>query len=189
MVFELLLRAIKRLAPMVEEMLVAPVGGNHGENRANGKGRSPTPPTIGDVAIFGYLERTLAMAGEEWDHVRFMVPHHELTQTIDLHGTLVGLAHGHQWQKTRGATIPERAKAWWKNQMAGQLPIGDATLLLHGHYHHLYVTESMGNRTIICAPALDPGSGYMTNTHGARARPGVLTLIVDESGWDHLRIA
>lgn len=65
--------------------------------------------------------------------------------------------------------------------------VGDATLLLTGHYHHLRV-EQPGAKTWIQAPALDGGSDWWTNTSGQHSAPGTLTLVVGQGGWDHLRV-
>ncbi len=55
----------------------------------------------------------------EWhiDHINFVFPKNELTLTLDVHGTIVGLAHGHQ--------VKGSAESWWGKQAFGMQPIGD----------------------------------------------------------------
>jgi len=185
-VFEMLDYAITRLSKLAAEVWVVPVGGNHGENRDAG-GKSFTDFADNrDVSVFGFLQAAFAKNVEAFGHVRFMVPRHDLTQTIDLDGTIVGLVHGHQFGG--GGSVQTRAEKWWQGQMAGRWPVGDADILLFGHYHHLIVAEALGSRTVLCGPALDDGSDWWAQSRGGNPRSGVLSFTVGDSGWDHLRV-
>jgi hypothetical protein len=94
-------------------------------------------------------------------------------------GTVVGLAHGHQF---RGKAVD-----WWMKQSHGMQDIGEATLLLSGHLHHLRVEQS-GAKTFIQSPALDGGSTWFQNSSGQAAPAGMLTLTVGGGGWSDLLI-
>jgi hypothetical protein len=72
-------------------------------------------------------------------------------------------------------------------QAHGQQDIGEATLLLTGHYHHLRIEQS-GRKTWVQAPALDGGSQWFSNSSGAEAPAGMLTLTVGEGKWDDLKV-
>ena len=172
-------KAFSDLAPVT----VMPVAGNHGENRKNGKAYTDPSDNV-DVGVYEDVAEILS-ENPRFEHVTFHLPHADLTQTIDLHGTIVGLAHGHQ---ARGGVNPTaKMENWWHGQMKGRQPIGDADLLVNGHWHHLIV-RSIGPRTHMQAPALDGGSEYFVDSAGVDSPPGVLTFTVGESGWDHLRV-
>jgi hypothetical protein len=116
----------------------------------------------------------------DYKHISFTFPKYDtLTVTLDICGTVVGLAHGHQ---CRGKVLD-----WWKNMAHGQRDIGEATLLLTGHYHHLHM-EQTGRKTWIQAPALDGGSTWFENSTGQSAPAGMLTLVVGNGGWDDVKI-
>lgn len=170
----------RRVAPVD----VLPIGGNHGEER-NDSGKAFTDFADNrDVAVF----KTLAFAYDKAGitDVRFNLPTNSLTQVVDLHGTLVGIAHGHQFAK--GENAQAAAEKWWKGQMAGKHPVGHADILVAGHRHHLIVSEAMGSRTFIQAPALDGGSEWYTNLTGAKSRDGVLSFAVSADGWSDLAV-
>lgn len=195
----LIMKAIQRWAPLFERVVIAAVAGNHGENRKDGKSFTDFADND-DVAIFDQLEDAVSMNPGAYGHVSFRIPKHELTLTLDVAGEIVGLTHGHITGKAR-ATLSSKIKEasaparrvidWWAAQAHGKQPIGDARILLTGHYHHLLVTES-GTKTHIQAPALDGGSDWWRNLSGQDARPGILTLrigkSVSESGWADLEV-
>lgn len=174
------LKAFSDVAPVT----VLAVGGNHGEVRNDGKSFTDFADNI-DVAVIEDAADILA-ENERFDDVSFHIPRADLTQTIDLHGTVVGLAHGHQ-ARIGGAKPAQKIETWWQGQMKGRQPIGDADVLLTGHYHHLLI-QSIGPRTHMQAPALDGGSEWWTDIAGTDSPAGVLTFTVGSDGWDHLRV-
>lgn len=183
LVRRLLLKLLEQWVPLVPEVLVACVPGNHGENRRAGKAFT----TFGDnddVAVFEQVADVCAQSAA-LDHVRFVIPRDELTVTLDVHGKILGAAHGHQLR--RGAGPQGKARAWLADQALGQTPIGDADILITGHYHHLQVVD-FGPRLWLQCPALDGGSRWFTDTAGARATVGTLTFTVDQGGWGDLTI-
>jgi predicted phosphodiesterase len=173
------IEAARKLAPVD----VYAIGGNHGEERQNGKAYTDFSDNR-DVGVFRDLSFAYAKAG--LDDVRFSLPTNSLTQAIDLHGVIVGIAHGHQF--AGGANALVSAEKWWKGQMAGKHPIGHADLLVSGHRHHLIVSEAMGARTFMQSPALDGGSEWFTNLTGASSRDGVLSFVVSPGGWSDLAV-
>ena len=78
---------------------------------------------------------------------------------------------------------------WWRGQAFGRQPVADATLLIHGHWHHLRVTE-LGStprgtsRFLVMAPTMDNGSGWWRKMTGEDSVPGLGTLIL-EKGVDY----
>ena len=179
----LLLKLLEQWAPLVPETLVTCVPGNHGEHRRAGKAFMG-PADNDDVAIFEQV-RDVCAASPALDHVRFLIPRDELTVTVDVHGKILGAAHGHQMG--RGTGPAGKARAWLADQALGQTPIGDCDILITGHFHHLQVVD-LGPRLWLQCPALDGGSRWFTDTAGARATVGTLTFTVDPGGWHDLTI-
>ncbi|CAB4189359.1 hypothetical protein UFOVP1184_29 [uncultured Caudovirales phage] len=173
----ILVKALTHWATFAPRIIVAAVPGNHGENRQNGKAFT----NFGDNDDVAVMEQVaeIIRANPAYDHISFVFPKNELTLTLDVNGTIVGLAHGHQ--------VKGSAESWWGKQAFGLQPIGDADILLTGHYHHLVVKQS-GARTHFQAPALDGGSQWFTEQAGVVAPAGLLTITVGRYGWDDLRV-
>lgn len=175
----LLLHMVKQFAPLAEKIVVPAIPGNHDE--AVRVGNSMATSYTDSFALDAASAVADALADrDDFAHVSFVFPKYdELTVTLDVSGTVVGFAHGHQM---RGKAID-----WWKNMAHGQQDIGQASLLLTGHYHHLKV-EQTGTKTWIQAPALDGGSTWFSNLTGQAAVAGMLTLTVGNGVWDDIRI-
>ena len=175
----LLLHMVKTFAPLADRVIVPCVPGNHDE--AVRVGNSMATTYTDSFALDAASAVADALADHpDFKHVSFVFPVYDtLTVTLDMAGTVVGLAHGHQ---CRGKAID-----WWKNMAHGQQDIGEATLLLSGHFHHLRVEQS-GRKTWMQAPALDGGSTWFENSSGQAAPAGMLTLTVGEGKWDDLKI-
>lgn len=175
----LLLHMVKQFAPLAEKVVVPAIPGNHDE--AVRVGNSMATSYTDSFALDAASAVADALADrDDFAHVSFVFPKYdELTVTLDVSGTVVGFAHGHQM---RGKAID-----WWKNMAHGQQDIGQASLLLTGHYHHLKV-EQTGTKTWIQAPALDGGSTWFSNLTGQAAVAGMLTLIVGNGVWDDIKI-
>lgn len=172
--------AICSIAAMVPTLTYASVGSNHCQFRSsNGK---PIGKPTDDWGVF--IGRQLARLAIESNttNVRFLEPqpHHE-SLAIDVFDDgwhILGIVHGHQ------ARRPEQMATWWKAQAFGRQPIADASLLIHGHFHHLRVTEcgsvtrgdDVASRFIVMAPTMDNGSGYYRLSTGEDSVPGLATL-------------
>jgi predicted phosphodiesterase len=175
----LLLHIIKTFAPLAPRIIVPCVPGNHDE--AVRVGNSMATTYTDSFALDAASAVADALADHpDFQHVSFVFPKYDtLTVTLDICGTVVGLAHGHQ---CRGKVID-----WWKNMAHGQQDIGEATLLLTGHYHHLRIEQS-GRKTWMQAPALDGGSTWFENSTGQAARAGMLTMLVGKGWWQDVAI-
>lgn len=181
----LIVKALTSWAKFAPKVIVAAVPGNHGENRRGGQAYT----TFGDnddVAIFEQVAEIVSANPEAYGHVSFVLPSNELTLTLNIHGNILGIAHGHQARRS-GATASAKIKSWLKDQAYGMRKIGDSTILVTGHYHHLSVLTE-GVRTHIQAPSLDGGSQWFTETAGVHSAPGLLTFTVSEYGWDDLKV-
>lgn len=176
-------QTIKKLVKLVPDFTYASIGSNHCQWRVGGQ--QVGKPTD-DWAIF--IGRQLArLADEAGLDIKFIEPQpHDESLAIDVFGDgfhILGVVHGHQ------ANRPDAMGTWWRNQAFGAQPVHAATLLVHGHWHHLRVTE-MGStprgtsRFLVMAPTMDNGSGWWRRVAGEDSVPGLATLIL-EQGVDY----
>lgn len=176
-------QTLKMLYPYCQDILYASVGSNHCQWRVNKQ-------TVGraedDWGVF--IGRQLArLSGEAGLGIRFIEPQpHDESLAIDVFEDgfhILGVVHGHQ------AKRPDSVSQWWRGQAFGRQPIADASLLVHGHWHHLRVTE-MGStprgtsRFLVMAPTMDNGSGWWKKVTGEDSVPGLATLML-ERGIDY----
>lgn len=172
----LMLHQIQQFAPLSDRIIVPVVPGNHDEVQRVGKVQRRYDDSWaleGAVAVADALK-----LAPGYEHVSFVFPgRDELTITLDVAGTPVGFAHGHQFGRD-----PVK---WWSGQAHGMQPIGSATLLLAAHLHHLRV-EQGGAKTFIQIPALDGGSTWWRHKTGQDAPAGMVSLLIGHGGWKDL---
>ena len=177
----LLLEHVKAFAPLAEQVLIPTAPGNHDEpHRVLGM----KPKAVDSFAIEASMQvaDALHLAGG-YEHVRFFTPViDDLTVTIEAEGTIIGCAHGHQF---RG---PDKAHEWWAKMGHARHRIGQAHILLSGHFHHLRVIDD-SSRVAITAPTTDPGSPWYDQRSGGGPRHGVLTFLTRDGLWTGLEIA
>lgn len=181
----LLIDVIKAHAPLFEKVVVVGIGGNHGENRKDGKAFT----TFGDnddVALFEMVAEVIQENPDTYGHVSFVIPRDELAVTLDICGTVTSITHGHIARMGGGGHLG-KVKKWWDMQAAGMQPPADATLLLTGHGHHFTCVE-YGIRWHIQAPALDGGSDWWTSMTGQASRAGSLSLVVGPNGHHDVEV-
>ena len=176
-------QTLKQIAECVPDVTYASVGSNHCQNRI---GREAVGKATDDWGVF--IGRQLArLAAEKQIPIRFLEPQpHDESLAIDVFEDgfhILGIAHGHQ------AKRPDNIATWWRGQAFGRQPVADASLLIHGHWHHLRVTE-LGStprgtsRFLVMAPTMDNGSGWWKKITGEDSVPGLATLIL-ERGVDY----
>jgi predicted phosphodiesterase len=179
----LLTKCVTEWAKFAPKVIVAAVPGNHGEHRKNGD-LFTRPGDNDDVAVVEQVAE-ITQANEALNHVSYLLPDQEVAVTLEAHGVVLGLTHGHHAKS--GANAEARIESWWKGQTFGNRAAGDADVLLTGHYHYLAVVQR-GVRTQIQAPALDSGSPWFADARGYAATAGVLTFTLSAAGWDHLKV-
>jgi hypothetical protein len=172
-------QTLKRVSQHVTDITYLSVGSNHCQFRMNGKVIGKPTDDWG-VFIGRQIARLSQEAGHGW---RFLEPQpHDESLAFDVFGDgyhILGVAHGHQ------AARPELLPDWWRKQSFGRQPIADASVLVHGHFHHLRVTE-LGStprgtsRFMVMAPTLDNGSGYYRLKSGEDSIPGLATFFLEE---------
>jgi hypothetical protein len=191
LVRHLVLWTIDQFAALGVMVIVTVAGGNHGENRDGATGQSYT--TFADNSDIEAVE-TVAEACEAneaaYGHVSFVIPEDELSLTLDVSGVIAGFAHGHQ-AKNRKASPQEKLVEWWKGQMAGQRPVGDAQILYTAHYHQPF-QQTVGPRWMHGCPTADMGSPWFEESYGLATKNGLLSMVVGEHlrhGWSDAWIA
>ncbi len=166
---------------------VKAVGGNHGEEREGGKSYTDFADNR-DVAVFEDVAFAYGKNPDRYGHISFSLPNDDLTLTYEHEGHIIGLAHGHQAGFSGGGADPAaRIAKWWQGQMVGQQKIGDADILITGHYHHTWL-RTIGKRTHFGCPSLEGGSDWWRNTAGLQSAPGTLTFVIGPEGWSHLEV-
>jgi len=165
------------------EITYASVGSNHCQFRI---GKQVIGKATDDWGVF--IGRQLArLAREKEMNIKFIEPQtHDESLALDVFNDgfhILGIVHGHQ------AKRPDNMGTWWRGQAFGKQPVADASVLVHGHWHHLRVTE-MGStprgtsRFLIMAPTMDNGSGWWKKITGEDSVPGLATFIL-EQGIDY----
>lgn len=192
----LLVRAIKEWAPLFEKVVVAPVGGNHGEaSRRDGRNMTDDADNL-DTAIFEEAEEVISENQDAFGHVSFSIPRDSPYQVLDVCGTVVGTTHGQHFGN--GATVMKKAEDWWKGQAIGEQPIGDARLLVSAHFHSSK-ESNIGAKTHIQCPAMEGASKYYRDRTGQESYKGMLTMVIGKDygpamvdgqrqGFDYKRI-
>ena len=195
---ELLTEQIMYWADDFDKVLVCAVGGNHGEERLNGKAYTNLGDNY-DVALVEAVAESFEMAAkgnDRYAHVKFLIPENELSFTLDVSGTIVGITHGHVagTRSGKGRDLSHtKVWDWWYGQSMGRQPVADADLLLTGHYHYLSLFRQ-GSRTAIQAPPMEYGSQWYIDSRGMSSHAAMLTLVVGggiengQPGWSDLYI-
>lgn len=172
-------QTLKMLSEKVPDITYASVGSNHCQWRV---GKQVVGKPSDDWGIF--IGRQLAKMSEAAGlNIRFVEPQaHDESLALDVFGDgfhILGIVHGHQ------ARRPDNVATWWRGQAFGRQPVSDASLLIHGHWHHLRVTE-LGStprgtsRFLVMAPTMDNGSGWWRKVTGEDSVPGLGVLFLEK---------
>ncbi len=172
-------QTLKLLAALVPNITYASVGSNHCQWRVNGQ---QVGKKTDDWGIF--IGRQLArLAAEQALPIRFVEPQtFDESLCLDVFGDGVhrlGIVHGHQ--SSNAGSVAD----WWRKQAFGKQPVADASILCHGHFHHLRVTElgstaEGGSRFLIGAATLDNGSNWWRTSSGEDSQPGLVCFALDQ---------
>jgi predicted phosphodiesterase len=165
---QLIIETVKAFAPLTDKLIVVSVPGNHDEAQ-----REPVSTDGSDswaVDALRAVSQGLAFNPEAFGHVVCEeVAFDELTKVIEVAGTKIGHAHGHQW--TRG-----KHWDWWSGQHWGGHKIGEADILLCGHFHTgMYEQENF--KHIIRTPSFEQESTYFRHKTGKVGNPSAVSFL------------
>ncbi len=183
LVRRLLVDLITEWARHVDRVVVGSVPGNHAENRRGGKAFT-TFDDNDDLAVVEQVGEVLAANPDAYSHVRTVLPDGDMALVLDVAGTICAFAHGHQARK--GATPQQKLLNWWKDKAHACHPVGDASVLCTGHFHHAQLHED-GPKTWMQCPALAQ-SRWWEEGGGPSTAIGTLTFTVGPDGWDNYRL-
>ena len=169
----ILMAWVKAFAPLCEELWIPVVPGNHDEPH---RIMMIDPTDSWQIEVVSAVQDACA-ENPALSHVKFYYPNPDhATLAIDLGGTTLGMAHGHQG-KDMGK--------WLHGQATGRTPVGQADVLLTGHFHH-FRADQIGPRLWIQVPAMDGGSAWFRDKSGLESPTGIVSLVIGE-GYDPRR--
>ena len=177
----LMLHMVDTFRELAPRVVLASIPGNHDESVRFAGGKITRSDDSWAIEAAVAVDDAMKLNPEVYGHVAVVVPgRDELTLTLDMGGTIVGLAHGHQIPGGKGHD-------WWAKQAHGLQPIGEATLLLTAHLHHLVVWQG-GAKAWIQIPAMESESTWWRHRTGQVAPSGIVTLLVGGGAWSDLQV-
>jgi hypothetical protein len=172
-------QTLRMIAELVPDVTYASVGSNHCQWRI---GKQVVGTATDDWGVF--IGRQLArLAKEKGLPIRFLEPQtHDESLAIDVFNDgfhILGIIHGHQ------AKRPDNMASFWRSMAFGRQPIADASTLIHGHWHHVRVTETGSTRRgtsrfIVMGSTMDNGSGWWKKVSGDDSIPGLVVLMLEK---------
>lgn len=172
-------QTLKMLVALVPDITYASVGSNHCQWRIQGQ---QVGKKTDDWGVF--IGRQLARLSSEQElPIRFIEPQpNDESLCVDVFGDnfhRLGVVHGHQSANANAVAD------WWRKQAFGRQPVSDASVLVHGHFHHLRVTElgstlNGGSRFLIGAATMDNGSNWWRTSSGEDSQPGLVCFALEQ---------
>ena len=177
----MIMKTIDTFLPHAPKLTLCGVPGNHGEMTRTAKGQVASSRLDNSDTMHLQICREIMSANpDRYSKVEVNIPE-GFHQTVIIKGKKVSFTHGHM---TGGSGNPEnKIENWWKGQMYGWLPVGDAEILVTAHYHHLRMKQQ-GDRTWFQCPSIDASIDFTERT-GLWSHPGVLTFTISDKGWDN----
>ncbi|MEU7905910.1 hypothetical protein [Actinoplanes sp. NPDC049118] len=169
-----MLHALTTFAPLATRLTMAAVPGNHGEAvRIAGRGITRYDDSHDTESLIA-VHDAVQLNPAAFSHVDFFVPEtDELTVVLDVAGTVIAHAHGHQWR-------PGKHFDWWKGQAFNTTSaMHRADLLVAGHLHHEHI-DTDSARTFIQTPALESESTWWRHATGTTAAPGLIVAVTKD---------
>jgi len=175
---------VKEFAPLTSALTIAAVPGNHGEIRINGKAATTFTDNL-DLDVVRQVQKVTDENPKAYGHVRYEIAT-GLSHVVEIAGVTIALSHGH-CGRTYSA---KRVLDWWQSFAMSRHPLGEADILLTGHYHTLHIDELTG-RTWMQAPAMDGGSAWFYAQTGKHSPSGMLAFDIlpgTPRRWGHLNV-
>jgi predicted phosphodiesterase len=173
----LLLDQVQAFSDMTDELSVIVVGGNHDEALRVGNQMASRYDDSWAVEGAAQVADVMAAAGREvtW----FLPGRDQLHLCVDLEGTRIGILHGHQTKN--------KMAGWLANKALARDPIGQADIVISGHYHHLRI-EQFAEVTWMQTGSLDGGSVWWSHKGNNDAPPAAITFVTAGRRWQDFAI-
>lgn len=174
----LLMHTVEVFAPLVDQIYLDVVGGNHDEAQRD-QNTYPGNNWATESAIA--VGDALKMNPVSYGHVQVRIPEKwSGMMTVPVGDSVVTIAHGHQWRKNG-------AMQWWAEQAVNNQPAGASQVLQHGHWHQFQIGSNK-HRTVIGSPTFDMGSDWLRNKSGATAKQGALAYLLSGGEVSYLSL-
>lgn len=181
----MIMKTIDTFLPLADNLVLAGIPGNHGEMARSSKGQVFTSRLDNsDTMHLQICQEIMNANPERYKKVKVEIPE-GFHQVLNIKGKKVAWTHGHMTGGA-GGNPENKIESWWKGQMYGWLPAGEAEILITGHYHH-YRGKQQGDRTWFQAPSLDKSIDFTERT-GLWSHTGVLTFTINSKGWANLEL-
>ena len=157
---------------------VTSIPGNHGEAVRFGKGVTTYDDSF-DVDCCRAIAEAYQLTNQ-YPNIHFHFPERdEMTTTVDVAGTQILHAHGHQWRNNQHYE-------WWRGQ---EFHNGTTShILMAGHRHHLEISEQ-GQRTFIQCPSMEGESVWYRHRTGTTGNPGLVCYTINNKTPNNYQIA
>ena len=181
----MIMKTVDNFLKHADKIILAGVPGNHGEMSRSSKGQVFTNRLDNsDTMHLEICDEIMKANPDRYKKVKVMIPE-GFHQVIEIKGKKVAWTHGHMTGNS-GSNPEVKVENWWKGQMYGFLPSGQAEILVTGHYHH-FRAKYQGDRAWFQAPSLDKSIDFTERT-GLWSHPAVLSFTINEKGWDNLKL-
>lgn len=178
-----MLHALTTFGGLAPKLSMAAVPGNHGEAvRFMGKGVTRYDDSHDTESLISVSDAVDLTEPGKFGDVKFYVPTtDELTVVLDVAGTTVAHAHGHQWR-------PGKHFDWWRGQAFNRdSSLNNADLLLAGHLHHEFI-EGDGDRLFMQVPAIESESTWYKHAKGTGGNPGLLVAVTKDGVTNNIEV-
>lgn len=170
----LIAEGVRRFSHYAKDVVYVAVPSNHAAVRTSvgSKNRANAPDDDFGLLVQENIKAILE-GREAYAHVRFVHPEKwEEACTVECaDGTVLGVTHGHL------AKSSDKVGEWFSKQaFAHRGGLDKADILLHGHFHSPSIRLSGDNHFVICAPTMDGGSSWFSNSAGEVSPAAILTF-------------
>ena len=174
----LMLYAIDAFAPLVENLELDVVNGNHDDvQRFQNTRADDGHATESAIALADALELNPGAYG----HVKIFVPNKDESYiTRESGNSVLTMAHGHQWSRGKAMT-------WWASQSFNWQAPGASSFLFHGHEHEFSI-QSKRDRMVVCVPTFESESTWWRHKTGDMSKRGALIMTTSEGDFSDMRI-
>ena len=181
----MIMKTVDTFLPLADKIVLAGCPGNHGEMTRSNKGQVLTSRLDNsDTMHLQICQEIMNANPNRYGKVQVEIPE-GFHQVMTIKTKKVAWTHGHM-SSGNGSNAEAKIENWWKGQMYGHLPAGQAEILITGHYHH-FRSKYQGDRAWFQSPSLDKSIDF-TQRSGLWSHPAVLTFTINQKGWANLEL-